>query len=179
MAAVCTDVWFVVNFMLLFFLPLLLSVSCNGCRKTIRRNQTSEKCFTCRNIFHLQCLNDKWVGDEERFYCSGCCPAEPEYMFNTFDPLLSGFINKKGFKILHQNVNGIYKKLDQIKTFLSDSKNSIHVVGFSETHTNSTVSDAELDIQGYSFERLIVQMEATAAFLCIFAMIYGIREERI
>ena len=94
------------------------------------------------------------MGDEERFYCSGCCPAEPEYMFNIFDPLLSGFINKKGFKILHQNVNGIYKKLDQIKTFLSDSKNSIHVVGFSETHTNSTVSDAELNIQGYSFERL-------------------------
>lgn len=153
MAAVRTDVFFVLNFLLLLFLALVNNVSCNSCGKTIRRNQTSEKCYTCKNLSHLKCLNDKFVCDEERFFCVDCTPADPEYIINSLDPEISGFIGKKGFKIMHQNINGIEEKLHHIKSFLLDTKNSVHIISFSETHTNNTVTDAQLKIPGYTLER--------------------------
>ena len=53
--------------------------------------------------------------DEERHYSVECTPPDPEYVMNSLDPELEGFINQRGFKILHQNMNGLFEKLDTVK----------------------------------------------------------------
>jgi len=56
-------------------------------------------------------------------------------------------------KLLHQNINGIQTKFDYFKLFLNENSKYIHLFGFSETHTNDTVLDAELAIPGFTLER--------------------------
>ena len=126
------------NFLLLIFLAVFQNVSCNGGRKTIRRNQTAHKCYSCNNLYHLKCLVDKIVENKERLYCTECTPVDPEFIINALDPEICSFLGKRGLKILHQNVNGIYGKLDSIKSFLSDIKNTAQIFCFSETHTDQT-----------------------------------------
>ena len=146
MAAVRTDVSFVVNFIWFFFL-LYYKVF-----RVIAGNQSEEirpqRIFIHVKTFHMQCLNDKLEEDEERFYCWNCCPAGT-WVFVKFIiwPFTVFLYKQNGFKILHQNVNGIYQKLDQIKSVSSESK-KFRVVGFSKIHPGSTVTDAELNIQG-------------------------------
>lgn len=109
------------------------------------------KCYTCNSLHHLKC--DHYADNEERLYCIACKPAESDFILNSLDPLVSDFINKKGMKFLHQNVNGVSRKIDRIKSFLSETRNCIHILSLSETHTNSAVLDSELEIPGYLLER--------------------------
>ena len=127
--------------------------SCFGCEKTIRKNQNAQNCYSCGKLLHLKCLFDKFVEDEERLFCVNCKPPETEFIVNAFDPELRSFLNQKGFKILHQNINGIIDKMDKVKSFLSDSKNSVHVFCFSETHTDKSINKPQLEIPGYVLER--------------------------
>ena len=101
----------------------------------------------------MKCLNDRFDNNEERLYCIGCTPPDSEFIVSLLDPELSRFLNKRGFKILHQNVNGVCGKLDNIQSFLSDSKNSVHIFSLSETHTNATIKNPEIQIPGYTLER--------------------------
>ena len=101
----------------------------------------------------MKCLKDKLFNNVERHFCLECFPADPDFIINVLDPKVSGFLNKKGLKILHQNVNGIFEKLQSIKNFLSDSKNAPHIMSFSETHTNSKITNAKLKIPGYTLRR--------------------------
>ena len=49
--------------------------------------------------------------------------------------------------------NGIEKKFDYLKLFLSENSKHIHMFGLSETHTNDSVLDAELSVPGFLLER--------------------------
>ena len=111
MAAVRTDVWLVVNFLLLIFLAVFQNVSCNGGRKTIRRNQTAHKCYSCNNLYHLKCLVDKIVENEERLYCTECTPADPDFIINTLDPEICSFLGKRGLKITYLRIKCINNKI--------------------------------------------------------------------
>ena len=136
---------------LFLLLALIYPVICYGCDKRIKTQKNS--CYTCKKKLHLKCLFDFVIEDEERLFCFDCKPPEPEFIVNALDPDLRAFLQKRGFKILHQNINGFVRKLDKVKTFLSDSKNSVNILCLSETHTNSTIKKAELEIPNYVLER--------------------------
>ena len=67
-------------------------------------------------------------------------------------PSLKSFTRKRGFKILHQNINGIGSKMDSVKILLG--KKNIHVFGFTESHINASITDEEVSVDGYYVERL-------------------------
>ena len=67
-------------------------------------------------------------------------------------PSLKRFTRKRGFKILHQNINGILEKIDSVRGILQHK--NIQIFGFSESHLNTSVTDAKISIEGYNTERL-------------------------
>ena len=144
--------WSIFELILFLFLALINPVLCYGCEKTMRKNSGKSSCYSCKKQLHLKCLFDVFVEDE-RFFCVDCKPPETEFIVNAFDPDIRGFLEQRGFKILHQNMNGVVKKLDKVKSFLSDSKNTVNILCFSETHTNTSIKNAELEIPNYVLER--------------------------
>ena len=67
-------------------------------------------------------------------------------------PSLKTFTGKRGFKILHQNLNGISEKIDSVRGILQHE--NIQIFGFTESHLNASVTDAEISVDGYKTERL-------------------------
>ena len=72
---------------------------------------------------------------------------------NSLSEKISAFLKTRGLELLHQNINGLVDKMDKIKLFLLDSKNKIHLYCISETHTNNTVTNSQIDVPGYNIER--------------------------
>ena len=67
-------------------------------------------------------------------------------------PSMKSFLKKRGFKILHNNINGILTKMVFINPMF-ETKN-IQTFGFTESHLNASISDNEISIDGYFIERL-------------------------
>ena len=57
-----------------------------------------------------------------------------------------------GGNILYSNVNGLMNKMDKIQTCLSVYED-INVICITETHLKKSVSDAEIEKEGYKFFR--------------------------
>ena len=127
-------------------------IKCFCCDKTIRKNQSIEKCTGCGQRCHLKCLRANFVRSVEKLYCNLCYVNNDENTDLNEEqvyPKLFNFTKRRGLKILHQNVNGIVKKLDQIKHFIAKCNKNIHIFGVTESHTNASTQDSELDIDGY------------------------------
>ena len=67
-------------------------------------------------------------------------------------PSLKRFTRKRGFKILHQNINGISEKIDSVRGILQHK--NIQIFAFTEIHLNASVRDAKIFVDGYKIERL-------------------------
>ena len=67
-------------------------------------------------------------------------------------PSLKRFTRKRGFKILHQNINGISEKIDLVRGILQHK--NIQIFAFTEIHLNASVTDAKIFVDGYKIERL-------------------------
>ena len=67
-------------------------------------------------------------------------------------PSLKRFNRKKGFKILHQNINGISEKKDSMRGILQHK--NIQIFGFTASHLNASVTDSEISVDKYKTERL-------------------------
>lgn len=129
-------------------------VVCFGCTKTIRKNQASGICTTCHERLHIKCMKDTLINEKEHLFCHACFVYDFDGESVKYsNPMLSEFVKKSGLKVLHQNVNGLLKSLDKIKAILSGLNKNIQFLGLSETHNNGSVSDLELSIDGYTFER--------------------------
>ena len=130
--------------------------TCTNCTKTIRKNQKFGCCSNCSTRCHLKCMQDLNLDGNAMFFCNLC---QINNNINTekanfLNKDFQYFINSKGLKIIHQNVNGIVGKMDSIRLLLSDSKQKIGFFCITETHTNSSVKNIELQVPGYTFERM-------------------------
>ena len=67
-------------------------------------------------------------------------------------PSLKRFTRKRGFKILHPNINGISETIDSVRGILQHK--NIQIFGFTESHLNASVADAEISVDGHKAERL-------------------------
>ena len=72
---------------------------------------------------------------------------------STNDTHAAGFLaSLKGLSFLHSNVRSLIPKLSEIRHLLHDSKAAILAV--TETWLDDTVSDGEINVDGYNFVRL-------------------------
>eukprot|EP00112_Aurelia_sp_Birch-Aquarium-sp1_P013505 Seg287.7 transcript_id=Seg287.7/GoldUCD/mRNA.D3Y31 product="hypothetical protein" protein_id=Seg287.7/GoldUCD/D3Y31 len=99
---------------------------CCSCQKTIRKNQTQLSCDSCKGNFHSKCLTDKFNGHGESYYCKNCDAGSIADVNDDFNNDTDSQTNKelkqdlqsRGLKIFHQNVNGLYLKIDKLRICL-------------------------------------------------------------
>ena len=58
---------------------------------------------------------------------------------------------EKSARIFYTNANGLINKMDELKLRLSVS--NVDIICITETHLSEEITDAELQIEGYSFHR--------------------------
>ena len=73
---------------------------------------------------------------------------EPEHVH---PDLLKKLNPKRGVLCAHLNTNGMYRKMEEIKLLLKETKLDIFAV--TETHLHKNIHDVELHIDNYSFVR--------------------------
>lgn len=80
-------------------------------------------------------MHDKF--EFEKWHCSNCkdCLEHEETTAckNLFDDV-NNFLEGKGYKVLHQNINRLVKKEENIQILLKEIKRGINTLGLSETH---------------------------------------------
>ena len=134
------------------------SVKCFNCNKTIRKNQSSETCCHCESKCHLKCLVDVVEYGHEKLYCPVCVninesrTSEPSILNTLYDDVKT-FLQARGLKIFHQNVNGLVRKIDIVDHLLKETSGKIDILGISETHLNSDIMQEEVKVNGYTFIR--------------------------
>ena len=118
-------------------------ITCSCCSKTIRKNQSIGICSGCSQRFHLKCLHDKLVHNKEILHCNACYSTDSQTNEDmesgnaqTYEKL-SCFVKQHGLKLLHINC----------------MNKNIHIFGLTETHMNASISDNELEIDGYTIIR--------------------------
>ena len=100
---------------------------CPSCCKVIRRNQTRLQCKLCDLNCHLKCLG---ADHDLNGYCQGCSAqqstdensdittGEYEYLPSN----LRDIMKLRGFKIVHQNIQSLRSKIDQLRLILHELK---------------------------------------------------------
>ena len=93
---------------------------CTICGKVMRKNQCCVSCSGCIDKYHLKCLSFTIKNSSDKFYCKSCYKPEALNSIqgaqaHTYDDLKL-FLKSNGIKIFHQNVNGLFRKLSDIKT---------------------------------------------------------------
>ena len=66
---------------------------------------------------------------------------------------ISKFLQPRGMKLFHHNINGITKKVSNVKLLLQETKHKIDIFGVTETHLHKNIMDEEIKIEGYTFVR--------------------------
>ena len=129
---------------------------CAVCLKVINKKQSRLVCETCKQDVHLQCLGDDF---EISGLCRLCCAAESS-ADETFDSIeqylfekLHYTFNLRGIKIIHQSIQSLAAKIDQVRLLLRELKSGIQLVTLSETWLKRDVGDGEFKIPGYRLFR--------------------------
>ena len=74
-------------------------------------------------------------------------PGPCQYLSDKNKDLFESF-RKRGFHFLHINVNSLLLKIDELRDIISRTKPAI--LGITESKLDSSVSDQEVNISGYS-----------------------------
>ena len=129
-----------------------ISEFCAVCLKVIKKKQSRLDCKTYKQDNHLKCLGDDF---EISGLCRLCCAAESS-ADATFDSIEQYLFEKlhdtfklRGIKIIHQNIQSLGPKIDQVRLILRELKSRIQLVTLSETWLKRDVGDGEFKIPGY------------------------------
>ncbi|CAB4030915.1 Hypothetical predicted protein [Paramuricea clavata] len=135
--------------------PIQSCLVCPICEKAIRRSQANAQCSICDLYVHLSCLGAEF---EQSKRCSLCCNTIPpnntdESPFALF-PEFVDVVKTQGLKIVHQNIQSITKKINELQLICSSVQSGIHFITLSETLLNRQILDSEISIEGYKVFRL-------------------------
>ena len=132
------------------------ALKCAFCLKIIRKNQPRLACVSCKRFFHLSCLGDDF---EVTRFCHQCRgnDSEPEETSESdvhFIPLkLREVVKLRGLKIVHQNIQSLSDKIDQLRLLLHGVHSGIQLITLSESWLKPDRSDSEFEISGYRLFR--------------------------
>ena len=131
------------------------ALDCGFCMKAIKKNQPRMLCNKCDLNFHFKCFGpDFEIAGNCRHCCINstveeCSESVEEY----FPSKLYEFVKLRGFKIVHQNVQSLASKIEQLCLLICELKSGLHILALSETWLKSDVSDGEYEIPGYRLFR--------------------------
>ena len=96
-------------------------------------------------------------------------PGLTQYLHDTNDNKFQPF-RKRGLHFLHMNVNSLLSKIDELRDIVGLTKPAI--LGITETKLDSTVSDQEININGYSVLRSEIEIEVAVVLHVTSELIY-------
>ena len=70
---------------------------------------------------------------------------------HAFPELSAQVLSTRGLRCAHLNVNGLFHKIEQIKTLLNECK--FDVLAITETHLSKDVEDNKIKVPNYEFIR--------------------------
>ena len=131
------------------------AIKCGFCMKVIRKNQSRICCTSCNLLHHIKC-----VDNVSEALCRSCLSKPFEVEDHTEEartenenqhelPELTELLERKGLKILHQNIGGLLAHKQNLCHVLADFK-GIHILSLSETHLAAN-EEANAQIIGYDF----------------------------
>ena len=126
-------------------------------------------CSKCNIAVHKKCEKSK-ISDGI-FLCKFCRPVDTDLEELPFHELsfledinnqinitpiedtsenenIWNFFEKKGLHFIHFNINSLLDKIDQLRSIADKHKPSI--IGITDSKIDNTVTDTEIDIQGYT-----------------------------
>ena len=132
------------------------ALKCFICSKTVRRNQKSDECSECNRLCHVKCLVDMDVYGCEMLFCSTSAlpaqsTAEPYINDDLIYERLKVLAKMQGLKIIHQNINGLMRKLGMVGILLKETDRAIDIFAITETHLSRDIKDRELTLDNYTF----------------------------
>ena len=111
----------------------------------------------------MKCLFDSVEKGHEICLCSICDNTSSDssgpsgetdrYIKKCDRSELNKFLKGRGFKIFHQNVDGLLDKVEKVQLLLEEAKKNIHILGISEAHLNADILDNQASVQDYTFIR--------------------------
>ena len=133
------------------------TLKCFKCSKTIRKNQGRATCVGCTQLYHLKCLGAEF---EYSLKCDMCFnnAKDPMPHEDLIEMAIHGFaelseaVNQRGLKFLHQNTRSLRGKMDELNILVSHCPN-LHILAFTETWLDNSISDGEVSLPGYSIFR--------------------------
>ena len=111
----------------------------------------------CNNIFHLKYLIDSTENRVEKLICRVYLDVPMENAKDDLLPVNYGYLNDflrcRGMKLLHQNINGLYLKIDQLRVMFEETKKNIHILGITESRANKYLLDDQVSVADYILVR--------------------------
>ena len=104
----------------------------------------------CGNFYHHNCFGPDYEVSRWGALGSICEPEEticPNELFKP--PKLREIMKLRGLKFVHQNVQSLSDKIDQLRLLLQGLHSGIQLITLSKTWLKSNKSDSELEIAGY------------------------------
>ena len=133
------------------------SPKCVSCSKVIRKSQPRLACVSCERSFHLRCLGADF---EETQKCRECNVSLSVDLTETFEPenpyislRLQEISQLRGLKIVHQNIQSLSDKIDELRLLVKGLHSSIQIITLSETWLKSDRNDSEFAMAGYELFR--------------------------
>ncbi|CAB3979992.1 Hypothetical predicted protein [Paramuricea clavata] len=134
------------------------NLKCQICLKTIRRNQALASCSECNVKFHSKCWDTSNMNPLS-VKCQFCASTESStglLIDGTeqiqFPSNWSKLMSSRGLKICHQNICGLFNKIDLLRVNF-DLMKELHILGISESHLTKDITDPEISISGYNIFR--------------------------
>ena len=72
----------------------------------------------------------------------------------SFPSDLQNLVNYRGIKVIHQNIQSLTRKIDELRFICKSLDSKIHLLTFSETWFDGEISDSEINIPGYTVFRM-------------------------
>ena len=102
----------------------------SSCLKSIKGTQPLLQCSLCRMTFHLNCFGDNHELSKTFRLCS-TLPSECNDSCSNEDtslaPKLVEIIKLRSLRLIHQNIQSLIKKIDELLNMVSELKSEIRV----------------------------------------------------
>lgn len=127
-------------------------LECPACCKIIRWNQARSSCTLCEQSYHLKCLYD--ADYDLMGYCRQCSDdSSIDIEELNLLPKLARVMELRGLKILHQNIQSLRCRIDELRLLLHKFNSGVQLLALTETWANRDITDKEYEIPGYNLYR--------------------------
>ena len=148
--------------------PVNNNPMCAYCMKCIRSNRPRLPCKVCHLNYHLKCLDADFDLNDSCRLCRNASANSHSVFEKSYVPTeLTKVVGLRGFKIVHQNIQSLRCKIDQLRYLLHEMKSGIQLLTLSETWIKPEIPDKEYEIPGYMLFRK--DREASCGGVAVYA----------